>query len=367
MAIGLLCCKCWKSTSNLNSKRCECGYAYRRRKYKVRVKTSTGWRTRTVASLSEAQLIETGFKRTSSEVWETSQEDTTPDPMNIITTPSLSDIWPLYLEWAKVSKKSWDMDFSRYKNHLKMPLSHYPMDSIKPFHIQKILNKMHTTYKPATVKQVLMLIKRIYSWSLEQDLYEGPNPCDRIKPPKFDNRVTVALTKEELQSLFKVLDGWPNERVVLPIKFALYSGKRKTEILNLKWSDIDLQNKFMTLRETKNGSRQYLPLNSSCIELLKRAAAIQTCEYVFPSRNKARYLGGGFDKTWRKIRKKAGITIRFHDLRHTYASYLASSGKVDIYTLKELLGHSTIEMTQRYAHLVNGALRKAVNVADEVF
>ena len=59
--------------------------------------------------------------------------------------------------------------------------------------------------------------------------------------------------------------------------------------------------------------------------------------------------------------------FRFHDLRHTYASYLASSGKVDIYTLKELLGHSDIKMTMRYAHLINGALKKAACVADEVF
>ncbi len=75
----------------------------------------------------------------------------------------------------------------------------------------------------------------------------------------------------------------------------------------------------------------------------------------------------GFNSIWKRIRKKAGITIRFRDLRHTYASYLASSGKVDIYTLKELLGHSDIKMTQRYAHLINRALRKTANVVDEVF
>jgi integrase len=93
------------------------------------------------------------------------------------------------------------------------------------------------------------------------------------------------------------------------------------------------------------------------------------CPVVFPNRHgKPYHHGGGFDKTWRLIRKKAGLShIRFHDLRHTFASWLASSGKVDIYTLKELLGHSDIEMTQRYAHLINGALLKAVNVADEVF
>jgi len=93
---------------------------------------------------------------------------------------------------------------------------------------------------------------------------------------------------------------------------------------------------------------------------------MRICDHVFSSKH-GPYSPNGFNSIWKRIKRRAGLSTRFHDLRHTYASYLASSGKVDIYILKELLGHSTIEMTQRYAHLVNGALKKAVGVADEVF
>ena len=359
MAINLMCTKC-KKTYKLDTFKCTCGSNLKtNRKYRVRVKSKTGWHSGTTRVLTEAKKLEAKLL------------NTVQKPPNVLNdsnpSPALEDVWPIYLDWAKAHKKSWDMDYSRYNNHLKKPLSHFPMDSMKPFHVQKILNKMHSKYKPATIKQVLMLIKRIYSWSIEQGLYEGNNPCKVLKIPRFDNRVTNPLNKEELQRLMVVLDTWPNEMPVLIIKFALYSGKRKGEILKLLWSDVDLESSFMTLRNTKNGSTQSLPLNSHCRKILQRASEIRTSANVFPSRTGTRYYYGGIDKTWRRIRKKAGITIRFHDLRHTYASYLASSGKVDIFTLKELLGHSTIEMTQRYAHLVNGALKRAVCVADEVF
>jgi integrase len=243
------------------------------------------------------------------------------------------------------------------------------MDAVKPFQVQKILNTMHEKYAPSTIRQELVLMKRLFNWSREQGLYQGVNPCDQIKPPKFDNKVTNPLDRKGLHRLMVVLDEWPNERATMVVKFALYSGKRKGEILGLQWGDVDLDGGLMTLKNTKNGSVQSLPVNKSCLEILKRCNEIRSpnSPYIFLSRRGLPYNGGGFDKTWRRIRKKAGITIRFHDLRHTFASYLASSGKVDIYTLKELLGHSTLEMTQRYAHLINGALRKAVEVADEVF
>ena len=117
---------------------------------------------------------------------------------------------------------------------------------------------------------------------------------------------------------------------------------------------------------TRSGKGQTLPIGQKTYDVLLIAKELKNCDRVFSSQY-GPYNPKGFDKVWRRIRKKAGITIRFHDLRHTYASYLASSGKVDIYTLKELLGHSTIETTQGYAHLVNGALKRAVHVADEMF
>lgn len=377
MAISLLCVKCWKSTSNLKSKKCKCGYSREVRKYKVRVKTTEGWLTGTVPSLKEARDLEQ--KLISKKHTQNVTTGQIPDTLQVhpvyqavsaqdSTAPTIADIWPHYLTWAKIHKRSWDMDKSRYNNFLKDPLGKLHMDTIKPFHVQAILNKMYSNYKPASVKQVLMLVKRLFNWSIEQGLYEGKNPCKVIKIPKFDNRVTNTLSRNGLKRLEDTLETWThNEIPVLIIRYALYSGKRKCEILNLKWSDVNLENGFVTYRNTKSGATQSLPLNKRCSDILIRAGEIKTSDYVFPSRTGTKYYYGGIDKCWRLIRKKAGISIRFHDLRHTYASYLASSGKVDIYTLKELLGHSTLEMTQRYAHLINGALQKAACVADEVF
>ena len=186
--------------------------------------------------------------------------------------------------------------------------------------------------------------------------------------PSFDNSVTNPLSKSGLKSLKAVLESWENERAVLIIKFALYSGKRRGEILSMTWDNVDMENRLLSLKatNTKSKKNQTVPLNNLCMSILYRCRELKVSDLVFPSGNGIYY--SGFDCIWKRIRKRAGLQgFRFHDLRHTYASYLASSGKVDIYTLKELLGHSDIKMTQRYAHLINGALRRAVNVADEVF
>ena len=354
MAINLMCTKC-KKTHKLTTLKCSCGSNLKNNgKYRVRARTPQGWKSKTAASLSEAKKFEQDLLMVTAI---TSQE---------LSTPTLEEVWSMYLPWAKIHKKSWKADQSRYTHHLKTPLASLKMDAIKPYLVQAILNGMHNDFAPSTIKQVLVLLKRLYSWSEEQGLYTGDNPALRIKPPKFDNKVTNSLSRDDMESLICTLNKWKNERAVLIVKFALYSGKRRGEILGLRWADVDLENNRLTLQKTKSGKIQTLPLNNKCTDLLNRALEIQISDYVFPT-NTGKYYHG-FSNTWVKIRKRAGLPdFRFHDLRHTYASYLASSGKVDIYTLKELLGHSTIEMTQRYAHLVNGALRKAACVADEVF
>lgn len=297
------------------------------------------------------------------------------DVFNINKAPLMDDTWSHYLAWAKLNKRTWKNDRMLWTYHIESYVKGLKLDRITPQLVQTIINDVSTKptvkgkpYAPATVKHVLVLLKRVINWSINQRLYHGSNPCATITMPKFDNRVTNPLNIGGLKSLLSVLDTWENERAVLVIKFALYSGKRKGEILKLTWNNVDLQNGYITLQATNTKSKktQVLPINKHCRLVLERCRKLQVSDYVFPCSTGKYFIG--FTNTWHRIRRKAGIEhIRFHDLRHTYASYLASSGKVDIYTLKELLGHSTLEMTQRYAHLVNGALQKAVNVADDVF
>ncbi len=315
-------------------------------------------------SLDLARKIEAKFKTDSIEA----------QVFDVHKAPLLFDIWDQYLGWAKINKKSWTDDADRWRVHIQPALNNAPMDKVTPLDIENVLNRMLSTrnkrkrpYAPQTVKHVYNLLKRIFNWAIRRDLFTGINPCVKVRPPKFDNRISNPLTHADMERLLAVLDSWENQRGARVVQFALYTGKRRGEILSLRWDDIDFDNHLMTFRGnmTKSGKGQTLPIGKKAFDVVLEAWRDKTCEHVFPSQH-GPYKPGGFYSVWRKIRQRAGIDIRFHDLRHTYASYLASSGKVDILTLKELLGHSNLEMTQRYAHLINGALRKAACVVDDV-
>jgi integrase len=128
---------------------------------------------------------------------------------------------------------------------------------------------------------------------------------------------------------------------------------------------VDFQRGFITIRNPKGKKSQTIPLNDSARAILESHPRI--ADYVFVSRN-----GGPFSDARRRIdtlRKAAGLPEGFrpmHGLRHVYASMLASSGQVDLYALQRLLTHKSPEMTQRYAHLRDQALRRASNLAGEI-
>ena len=141
---------------------------------------------------------------------------------------------------------------------------------------------------------------------------------------------------------------------------------RRSEIFHLKWKDLDFRKGFIHIRNPKGGKDQDIPLNDGVRQILKSIYQGKN-EYVFPGRN------GGPRKdlhhVFNRIRDRANLPRSFramHGLRHVFASMLASSGQVDLYTLQKLLTHKSPQMTQRYAHLRNKALKKAGNLAGEI-
>ena len=137
-------------------------------------------------------------------------------------------------------------------------------------------------------------------------------------------------------------------------------------MFKLKWEDIDLERGFIHLRDPKSGRDQTIPLNLAAREVLEHHPKSESL-FVFPGR-------GGKQRTEirrpiDRIRKAAGLPKDFrplHGLRHTYASMLASSGQVDLYTLGKLLTHKSAAMTQRYAHLRDETLRRASDLAADL-
>nr|WP_321465683.1 site-specific integrase [uncultured Desulfobulbus sp.] len=194
----------------------------------------------------------------------------------------------------------------------------------------------------------------------------NPGLCNTIKPPKYDNRVTDYLSSEEIGELVAYIKSWKNFRAANVILFALYTGRRKGEITNLEWRDVDLENRTITCRQTKNGRTLSFPLNEKAYEVILAAKEEKISKFVFPSSTGHNYYNG-FNWAWARLKKRINLDHRFHNLRHTFASHLASSGKVDIYTLKTLLGHQDVSLTMRYAHLSNESVKNASMVIDEIF
>ncbi|MFA6009411.1 MAG: site-specific integrase [Desulfobacteraceae bacterium] len=365
MAINQWCPVC-KTTCEIGTELCKCGNNLRvNRKFRVRFRLPDGhWKSKIVDSHAMARNVESKFK----------VESVEQDVFDVHRAPRISDVWKQYIKWAEVNKRSWKDDRSLWEIHIKQHLGTQFMDRITPSRIEAVLNDMKERkspkgepYAPASIKHVLVLVKRLYNWTIKRDLYHGPNPAEKVEVQRFDNQVTNPLKRKDVERLLSYIDTWDNERAAMVIRFALFSGRRRGEILHLKWKNVNLETGYVTFpgMHTKNKRTQAVPLNQNCMVIIKRCEEMKIGEWVFPSSTGAFYTT--FKNTWKGLQKKLDLDYRFHDLRHTFASYLASSGQVDLLILKELLGHRETKMTQRYAHLINGALRRGADVADEVF
>jgi len=140
------------------------------------------------------------------------------------------------------------------------------------------------------------------------------------------------------------------------VGLAMNTGCRRGELFNLTWDNISLKNKTLTVTGmvAKSKKKRVIPLNSKAMELLKtwrKGNVTHISGLVFPSDITGKPLVG-IKRQWANLMKAANVTgFRFHDLRHDFASRLAMKG-VSLYEVKDLLGHSSITMTERYAHLL---------------
>ena len=185
--------------------------------------------------------------------------------------------------------------------------------------------------------------------------------------PKLNNEKTEDLGPEQLQSLLAAIEEEPNRQVADLMLLALFTGMRRGELFRLKWEHVDYERGFILLVDTKGGVDQKIPLNPAARTLLEQHEVTDS-PYVFPGRDGGQRVD--IKKQVARIRDRAGLPKNFrplHGLRHVYASILASSGQVDMYTLQKLMTHKSAAMTQRYAHLRDDALKRAGNVAGDIF
>lgn len=230
------------------------------------------------------------------------------------------------------------------------------------------LTELKEPLKPSTANRYLTVIRAAFNYAIKQGKAKM-NPTAGIKKFKENNERVRYLTDEEEARLFKAL---PVEHDVLVLT-DLHTGLRQGELFNLQWTDIDFFTDTINVRQSKSGEGRRIPMNKMLREKLlalrqrrhRQARKAKNGQelyspFVFCSPTGA-YLKN-FARIWYPSLEAAKIKdFHFHDLRHTFASRLVMAG-VDLYTVKTLLGHKTIQMTMRYAHLAPGHLKQAVDV-----
>ena len=226
--------------------------------------------------------------------------------------------------------------------------------------------RLHSSFKdmPITANRTLSLLSKALNlaelWGYRPD---GSNPCRHI-PKNRENKRERFLGQEEILRLSQVLleleeNNSESPSAICAIRLLLLTGCRLNEILTLRWENVDLERNCLMLPDSKTGKKTVY-LSPQAMELLRTAPIEQDNPYVIIGKKQQSHLIN-LQKSWRRIREKAGLdNMRLHDLRHTFAS-TAIQQKVDLYHLSKLLGHKSIQTTQRYAHLVGDPLLEAAS------
>jgi integrase len=276
---------------------------------------------------------------------------------------TIDRLWDEY-ESQRPDSKSLRTDKNRYENHLKGRFGAKEPKDLIQLDVDRLRINLLKKRKPQTVKHILALLKRVINFGVKKGLCPGAGFI--IELPKVNNLKTEDLNQDQLTSLLNAINTDTNIQAANMMRMVLYTGMRRGELFNLQWEHIDFERGFIHIKEPKGGINQKIPLNRAAKELLINHPHSDS-PYVFPGRNGNKRTD--INHQVNRIKNRAGLPENFrplHGLRHVYASMLASTGEVDMYTLQKLLTHKHPNMTQRYAHLRDDALKRASNIVDRL-
>ena len=288
---------------------------------------------------------------------------------------TIDRLWTEY-RTSRRSGKALSTDTSRYEKYIEPVFGKKEPAEILALDIERLKRRLLKNRSPQTAKHVLNLLTWIVNFGVKKGLC--PSLPFHVAKPTVSNVKTEDLTADQLKALLTAIDADTNKQVGNLMKMALFTGMRAGELFKLKWTDVDFDRGFILIRGPKGGRDQSIPLNAEARRILEnhprpkfKVKGSKTkyfeSDYVFPGQDGQQRATAVVGVN--RIKKAAGLPKDFrplHGLRHTYASMLASSGKVDLYTLQKLLTHKSPVMTQRYAHLRDEALRNASNLAGEL-
>lgn len=262
----------------------------------------------------------------------------------------------LYMDkHAKVNKRSWRYD-AYIVGKLKEYFGDVPLLQVRPETIESYKGRRLGYVQEARINRELAVLKTIFSKAVLWG-YAARNPVKEVRLFKEERIPIKILSQEERDRLFKASPGFLRPILLLALK----TGMRQGEIIHLKWDDVDLKNETINVRQTKSKKLRQVPIHPQLNEMLERLP--KSSAYVFPDAS-----GGKMSRTgklrdaFERLKKEAGLPdLTFHALRHNFASELVGKG-VDLRTVQEYLGHSSLAMLERYAHVTKGIWRSSIHL-----
>ena len=296
-------------------------------------------------------------------------EDPSLKTLPLTASPTIENLAEKYLTlYAENEKrpKSIQEDKAMLKNYILKTFSTRKVADIMVEDIQKLhvsLNK-----KRVLSNRILALLHKMFNLSI-QWRWRTDNPVTGIKKYQEHKR-TRWLQEDELKRFVTTLEIYPNQIVAHIIRLLLLTGARKHEVLGATWDQFDLEKGVWTkmAHTTKQKKMEHTPLSAAALSILQEIKKERKngSPFLFPGKVDGAPLQN-IKKSWATIVKQANLEdFRMHDLRHTYASHLVSSG-LSLSIVGKLLGHTQVSTTQRYAHLADESLREATTVFAEKF
>ena len=307
---------------------------------------------------------------------------------------TIANYWVnFYLPHIKEVKKtqSWKTERSLFDHWIEPTIGSLKIIDLTPLHLRRMKKKMTAAEKsPATIRLAYFVVQQLWNLAVSDGYAEGRSPTKDTqagmpKKKTLNNERERYLTAEEADKLLVALKE-KSTRLHDIALLSLHTGMRAAEVFSLTWDCINLDRGTVRLLDTKTRSPRTVPLTETASEMLKnrkqnaqtqlekmdtsdqRAKALK--EAVFPAREgkTSQWVSKAFRDVVKDLKLNDGITDRrkrvcFHTLRHSAASFLVQN-HVPIYTVAKILGHSSLDMTKRYAHLDDGHIRQSIATLD---
>lgn len=272
-----------------------------------------------------------------------------------------------YYPDAKINKK--EDSFSHEETHFRLwidPVAgRKPLKDLSEFDARRIVKSiLDSGRKPRMAQYVMATLRQVWNKARRDKIVSGDSPTRNVKIPKFDNRRQRFLSHAEADLLLKALKE-KDESLYKMALLSLHTGLRASEIFNLTKRCIDTQRGIITILDAKSGHGRAAFMTEQIKKMFNEITHEKNDDFVFLRKDKKPYteIPTLFrdiitDLKFNENVSDARQRVCFHTFRHTMASWHAEGG-TDLYVLKELLGHGSITLTERYSHLSNGALQEA--------